>query len=136
MAQHNDLGALGETEALLYLQQKGYRLLDRNWRSGHLEIDIVAEWYGEIVFVEVKTRTDEHFAPAAEAVNHAKRLHLIAAAKAYLLQHHLTEQVYAFDIITVVGKQRPFCITHIQNAYTEAGVKHIDRHRYDGLSTV
>lgn len=68
MADHNELGREGEDEALLYLTQKGYTLLARNWRIGHLEIDIVAEWFGEIVFVEVKTRRDEHFAPAAEAV--------------------------------------------------------------------
>ena len=56
MADHNELGREGEDEALLYLTQKGYTLLARNWRSGHLEIDIVAEWFGEIVFVEVKPR--------------------------------------------------------------------------------
>ena len=58
MADHNELGREGEDEALLYLTQKGYTLLARNWRIGHLEIDIVAEWFGEIVFVEVKTRRD------------------------------------------------------------------------------
>ena len=54
MATHNELGRLGEDEALFYLTLKGYHLLDRNWRFEHYEIDIVAEWHGEIVFVEVK----------------------------------------------------------------------------------
>lgn len=46
MADHNELGREGEDEALLYLTQKGYTLLARNWHIGHLEIDIVAEWFG------------------------------------------------------------------------------------------
>ena len=49
MATHNELGRLGEDEALFYLTLKGYHLLDRNWRFEHYEIDIVAEWHGEIV---------------------------------------------------------------------------------------
>ena len=54
MASHNILGQIGEEEACRYLIRKGYTLLDRNWRIGHLELDIIAEWYGEIIFVEVK----------------------------------------------------------------------------------
>lgn len=68
MSEHNELGRIGENEAAYYLALKGYTLLDRNWRREKLEIDIVAEWHGEVVFVEVKTRSDEHFASAAEAV--------------------------------------------------------------------
>lgn len=133
MAQHNDFGALGETEAMFYLLDKGYHLLDRNWRHGHLEIDIVAEWYGEIIFVEVKTRSDEHFAPAIDAVDKAKKLHLISAAKAYLSEHRLNGHAYAYDIITVVGKERPFRISHIQYAYSEAKVKRKNRHALLGF---
>ena len=59
MARHNELGLAGEEEACRYLMHRGYRLLDRNWRVGHLELDIVADYYGEIVFVEVKTRSSQ-----------------------------------------------------------------------------
>lgn len=119
MAAHNELGELGEEEALLYLTKKGYTLLDHNWTTGHLEIDIVAEWWGEIVFVEVKTRRNEDFAPAAEAVTPHKKRNLIAAAHAYLAQHGWLERPYRYDIMTVVGLEPPFDITHIKNAYTE-----------------
>lgn len=54
MATHNELGRLGEDEALFYLTLKGYHLLDRNWRFEHYEIDIVAEWHGEIVLSKSK----------------------------------------------------------------------------------
>lgn len=124
MAQHNDFGREGETEAMRYLVDKGYVLLDRNWHSGHLEIDIVAEWYGEIVFVEVKTRSSEDYAPAEDAVNLKKKRNLIEAGRHYLNMHNLTDQPYTYDIITVVGKHKPYQITHHINAYREEEVWH------------
>lgn len=129
MAEHNDLGQTGEHEALLYLMQKGYTLHDKNWHSGHLEIDIVAEWWGELVFVEVKTRRDEHFAPAAEAVTLHKKRNLIAAARAYLAEHSLLDSPYRYDIITVVGTEKPFRIQHLKNAYTENEVFESRHHK-------
>lgn len=46
MAQHNEFGILGEQEACTYLSKGNYRILERNWHSGHLEVDIIAEWFG------------------------------------------------------------------------------------------
>lgn len=129
MAEHNELGRRGEQEAMLYLIDKGYTLLDRNWHSSHLEIDIVAEWYGEIVFVEVKTRTNEDYAPAEEAVTLRKKERVIAAARHYLGLHGLTDRPYSYDIITVVGKERPFTIKHLVNAYREQQVWRLRHHR-------
>lgn len=119
MAEHNLLGSEGEREALLYLVHEGYTLHDRNWRAGHLELDIIAEWWGELVFVEVKTRADEAYAPAAEAVTLTKKRNLIAAAHAYMSAMGETDRPFRFDIITVVGKERPFRIEHLKDAYTE-----------------
>lgn len=119
MAAHNDLGQLGEDEALLYLTLKGYRLLHRNWRTEHYEIDIVAEWHGEIVFVEVKTRSKGNAATAMEAVDLKKKKDLIAAGHAYLNYYALRHHAYSFDVITLIGNEPPFEITHIKNAYTE-----------------
>ena len=56
MAIHNDLGKNGEEAAALFLTEKGYHILHRNWRSGKKELDIVAEYQGELVIIEVKTR--------------------------------------------------------------------------------
>lgn len=119
MAEHNALGEEGEAEARFYLMMKGYSLLDCNWRYGKLEIDIIAEWHGEIVFVEVKTRRDEHFAAAKDAVTLLKQRNIVAAGRAYLAQHNLYNKAYSFDIITVVGTHHPFEITHYRNAYRE-----------------
>jgi len=102
--------------------EKGYVLHEKNWHDGHLEIDIVAEWWGEVVFVEVKTRRDEGFSQAAEAVTLQKKRNLIEAAHAYLARYMIAWRPYRYDVITVVGTERPFKITHIKNAYTEQGV--------------
>ena len=111
MASHNILGQIGEEEACRFLIRKGYTLLERNWRVGHLELDIIAECYGEIIFVEVKTRSNEDFAPAITAVDDEKIKNLRLAARHYLDLNRL-DQPIRFDIITVVGSQRPFTITH------------------------
>ena len=113
MATHNILGQIGEEEACRYLIRKGYTLLDRNWHMGHLELDIIAEWYGEIIFVEVKTRSNEDFAPAISAIDEEKFKNLRIAAGSYLHLHNL-DQPIRFDIITVVGTHRPFTITHYE----------------------
>ena len=111
MATHNLLGQIGEEEACRFLIRKGYTLLERNWRVGHLELDIIAECYGEIIFVEVKTRSNEDFAPAITAVDDEKIKNLRLAARHYLDLNRL-DQPIRFDIITVVGSQKPFTITH------------------------
>lgn len=121
MAIHNVLGRVGEEAACRYLMHRGYQLNSRNWRSGHLEIDIVAEWHGEIVFVEVKTRSHEEWTAAADAVDLDKKEHLLAAAKAYMAYFQL-DLPYRFDIVTVVGEAPEFEVHHIVNAFTRPGV--------------
>lgn len=118
MARHNDLGRLGEQEACYRLSEEGYSILARNWTCGHLEIDIVAEYYGEIVFVEVKTRSREDRATALEAVDEEKRRNVMSAARAYLAAYDLDTPV-RFDVITVVGAAPPFEVAHYRDAYAE-----------------
>lgn len=122
MSAHNNLGRQGEEAACRYLASREYHLLHRNWRNGHLEVDIIADLYGEIVFFEVKTRTDESYMPAIDSVSLEKRINLIQAAKGYMAYYHL-DQPYRFDIITVVGITPPFQISHYPNAFTPEGVR-------------
>lgn len=74
------LGRLGEAHAAEYLESEGYRVLERNWRCRHGEIDIVASREGVLAFVEVKTRTSDAFGHPFEAITEAKlrRMHLLA----------------------------------------------------------
>lgn len=122
MAEHNQLGQRGEEEACRYLTRRDYRLLHRNWRCGHLEIDIVAEDFGELVFVEVKTRRDEIFAEAIEAVTPQKKKNIIRVARAYMACFR-TDQPFRYDIITVIGERPPFRITHTENAFDTRSIE-------------
>ena len=71
----------------------------------------------EIVFVEVKTRRDEQFLPAREAVSPRQVQNLHLAARDYLAQHGLLAQPYRFDLITVVGAAAPYRIDHYPAAF-------------------
>ena len=128
MAEHNELGRTGEDEACYYLIHKGYHLRDRNWRFGHLEIDIVAELFGEIIFVEVKSRSRNEMDEAFRAVTLSKKQNLLAAAREYMKQNHL-DAPCRFDIITVVGQQVPFDITHYPFAYSGRTVRLQSHHQ-------
>ena len=78
-------GQLGEEIACRYLEERGHTVLARNWRAGHLEIDIVtSDADGNIRFVEVKTRIEPIAAAPEDQVGPVKRKRLDAAARAYL----------------------------------------------------
>ncbi|MDO4715597.1 MAG: YraN family protein [Bacteroidales bacterium] len=117
MAQHNALGAAGEAAAALYLAQQGYTLHERNWRSHHYEIDLIAEWHGTLVFVEVKTRSSASFGQPYEAVDDAKEHRLVRAAHHYCLSK-AHQGPWRVDILSLVGTPKHFEITHIKNVAT------------------
>ncbi len=116
MAHHNDFGTQGEDIAVDYLHQKGYVVLDRNWRSGHKEIDIVARQGDTIVFVEVKARANIMYGNPEDAVTRRKMHLLVMAADAYL-RYNLLDNEVRFDIITITGSaQKPY-IRHYEHAF-------------------
>lgn len=100
---HNDFGHWGEEVAADYLESKGYSILERDWRSGHRDIDIVARNADTVVFVEVKTRRSSDFGEPYEAVNYQKRRNLNAAINHYVHYKHLELKV-RFDIISIVAQ--------------------------------
>lgn len=116
MAEHNLLGKKGENEAVRYLEDQGYLILHRNWRSGRKELDIVAKRNGELIVAEVKTRRDTDFALPQDAVNEMKIRRIVAAADVYIKKYELDNPV-RFDIITIVGVCPPFAIEHIEGAF-------------------
>lgn len=116
MAAHNLLGKEGEEEAVKYLLSHQYVIRSRNWRSGHKEIDIVAEKDNELIVVEVKTRKNNLFALPQDAVNAQKIKRTVLATDAYL-RHFSIDLPVRFDIITVVGNLDHFTIEHIKEAF-------------------
>ncbi len=116
MAIHNELGSKGEDAACLFLESKGYRILNRNWRAGKKELDIVAEQDDELIVIEVKTRRNNDFGNPEDAVTDKKIRKIISATDAYLRKHCIDKSV-RFDVITIIGKDIPFEIEHIKDAF-------------------
>ncbi len=118
MAEHNELGELGEEKAVEYLSSKGYKIRHRNWRAGKQELDIVAEENGMLVIVEVRTRKDNFLLHPAESVNKAKMRNTIMAAEAYIFKYDITMPT-RFDILSVVvGAKDGNCkFEHIEDAF-------------------
>lgn len=110
MAEHNQLGKWGEDEAARYLEKKGYTILERNWKMGHRDLDIVALSEEEcLVVVEVKTRSSEDLLEACLAVNVRKMRNVALAANAYVKSKDISREI-RFDIVTVIGNH-----SHVEN---------------------
>ncbi len=114
MAAHNEFGIEGEDKAANYLIREGYIILDRNWRSGHKELDIVAEKDGILVVLEVKTRTNNKFGNPEEAVTPRKIRNTVLAADAYIRLNRIDLPV-RFDIISILSNGD--VINHIEDAF-------------------
>lgn len=116
MAQHNLTGSWGEQLAVDRLVALGYAIRERNWRMNKLELDIIAVKGRRMVFVEVKTRTDDRFADPIGAVDARKRAHMVKAADVYM--RGLTEPFeWQFDIFLIVGTPDDYTIDHIADAF-------------------
>ena len=128
------LGRLGEDLAARYLEQNGYSILERNYRTDHKEIDLVATDGTFLVFFEVKTRSslpslDSRYGRPAAAVNKAKQQHLLAAARAYLREHPSQGLQPRMDVLEIYVKRSHtphlppeiLKIHHIRNAFTASG---------------
>ena len=101
MASHNEVGKWGEELAADYLERKGYRIIEHDWRSGHRDIDIVARTATEIVFVEVKTRKSNKYGEPWKSVDWRKRKNLLAAINRYVRSHRI-DMPFRFDIISII----------------------------------
>lgn len=109
-------GDSGEAEAVELLEAKGYNILERNWRFGRLEVDIIAETKNHIVIAEVKTRTSDYLGDPAMAVTIKKQKRLVKAAHAFIIENNLEKEV-RFDVIGIIKNQYGTDIKHIEGAF-------------------
>ena len=111
------LGIKGENLAVTFLKEKGYRIIARNYRTSLGEIDVIAQDGNTLVFIEVKTRTDELFGQPFEAVNKKKRHKMKNVALLYMKRHERNFPV-RFDVVSIFykanGKKE---IEHIMDAF-------------------
>ena len=117
MALHNIIGKAGEDTATQYLRKKGYKIIERNWRLGNLETDIIASKDNTIVFVEVKTRSANSYYAPEDAVDYTRKRRLSIGAQAYI-RYNKIDLPCRFDIIAITlqpdGTQQ---INHIEDAF-------------------
>jgi putative endonuclease len=116
MAKHFELGKKGEDIATGYLSGKGYNILERNWRFGRDEIDIIAEYDKFLVIVEVKTRSTGYFGKPEESVTEKKQRFLIRAVNEYVNQKKIDLEI-RFDIFSIVIESNKQTINHIEDAF-------------------
>ena len=115
------LGSFGEEAAAGYLKKKKYKIIERNHKNLYGELDIIAHYKNDIVFVEVKTRRSDKYGKPYEAVDYYKQKRITGAAKAYLCKNKLYDVNVRFDVVEVYGTvtENGFeldKIIHIENA--------------------
>lgn len=117
MAEHNDLGNLAEELAANFLEEKGYKILVKNFRYQKGEIDIIAEFNNQIIIVEVKARGSDIFMEPQEAVTKKKIKSLVMVADFFMKDSNLNQEV-RFDIIAVLPDAKGrLQITHLEDAF-------------------
>ncbi len=116
MAAHNEFGKAGEQMAVEWLEQQGFRLISRNWKSGRYELDIIASRADVLHFIEVKSRHDDLFGKPEDWVNWKKGDHLLAAGAAFQYKFPEWDQVQ-YDILSILltpdGKKDFFFIEDV-----------------------
>lgn len=114
MYKRHEIGKLGEDLACKYLQDKGYKIIERNFEARQGEIDIIAKEQNELVFIEVKTRSNISYGKPAEAVNEIKQNHLIKTIEYYVYSRHLEDEFIRIDIIEIYLLKNKYRVNHIK----------------------
>jgi putative endonuclease len=110
------LGKAGEDRAARFLAKQGYKILERNYRVPSGEIDLIALHKGEVVFVEVKTRTSDAFGAPELAVTPRKQRQMVKAALGYIKYKKLHQVPCRFDVVAI-NEASEKEIELIQNAF-------------------
>jgi len=116
MADHNELGKLGEELAVEFLRKNGYEILETNWTFQKAEIDIIAQKENTLAVVEVKTRSSLEFGLPQDFVKPKKIQLLVKAINEYVVSKNLDVEV-RFDIIAVHKEDKSFAIEHLKDAF-------------------
>ena len=116
MAEHNELGKLGEEMAVEFLQKEGYAILETNWTFQKAEVDIIAKKDNTLAIIEVKTRSSLEFGLPQDFVKPKKIQLLTKAIDAYVNERELDVEV-RFDIIAIHKEGKKFVIEHLIDAF-------------------
>jgi putative endonuclease len=117
-AARQEFGELGERIAERWLKRQGWRVLQRRFRSGHRDIDLVVEQEGTVAFVEVKARRGLAFGDPVEAVNWSKQKELVRSASVWIDRHGRPAESYRFDVVGVLVEGDRVRVRHVPNAFS------------------
>lgn len=96
------LGKWGESKAAEYLLQRGFQILEKNFRTSYGEIDLIAIKENRLLFVEVKTRSNDSFGLPEESITLSKKDHLQKSVQAYFLDHpEMEEMNWQIDVVAI-----------------------------------
>lgn len=109
-------GVVGEEIATEFLQNKGYKILEKNWRFQHLEIDIIASVNNILVVVEVKLRANDSYGNPENFVTKSKQKNLIKAANFYIQENNINCET-RFDVISIIKHPETLQVEHIEHAF-------------------
>lgn len=112
----HELGRIGENIIADYITKLGYKVVERNFACNQGEIDIIAKDKEELVFIEVKTRTDISYGEASEAVTNTKKRHLINSIKYYIYKQKLENQPIRMDVAEVYINKGKVKVNYIKQA--------------------
>ena len=116
MAEHNELGKLGEEMAVEFLEKDGYKIVETNWTFQKAEIDIIAKKENVLAIVEVKTRSSLDFGLPQDFVKTKKIQLLVKAVDAFVTERDLDVEV-RFDIVAIHKEGKSFVIEHLIDAF-------------------
>ena len=101
MAKHIDTGKKGEKMAINWLRERGYAILEQNWRHARWEVDVIAEKEMVLHFIEIKTRKSRDFGLPEDSVGDKKIQNLINVAEQYLHQNPQWQRIQ-FNILSIL----------------------------------
>jgi putative endonuclease len=117
MGRRHAFGRDCENAAANFLVAHGWRIIARNFRSGHREIDLIATKANVVAFVEVKGRSETARGYPLEAIGYQKRIELARAARAWIAGHAEPGVVYRFDAVSVTRKGSALQVEHVEDAW-------------------
>ena len=117
MATSHDLGKISESVAADYLIARGYAILERNYRVGHKEVDLIARRHRVVAFVEVKSRAGDRYGHPLEAITWSKRREIAYVARVWIAANGRAGLFYRFDAIAVLWRQKEPIVEHIPDAW-------------------
>src|ERR1700710_2626317 len=111
-------GELGERIAERWLRRQGWRVVQRRFRAGHRDIDLVVERDGTVAFVEGKARRGREFGDPVEAVKWSKQKQLVRSASVWIDRHGRPAESYRFDVVGVLVEGDRVRVRHVPNAFS------------------